>query len=133
MAPRDDQARVASRRRSYTDHAPEDRADRDSYYDSSRPDHRGSKQYYSRGDDFPECFGSCFAGRCKLEQERPGCCYPATFGSYVAASQQSAVDSDATVSGGVAKAEGYRQNGDGRDLVCWRGEDDLPEIVQQRT
>lgn len=88
--------------------------------------------HYGYGDhDFPQCSGSCDAGKCKLDQARPGCCYPDGFGKY-AAEQQLPESVDATGSVNVANTDHHKQIGPGRDLVCWKNEDDMPVIISKR-
>jgi hypothetical protein len=91
------------------------------YYGRHGFDDSVDHTYKHHDSNWPECFGSCFAGKCTLEQEKPGCCYPGSHGLYVASQQTAAV---------VAASDAYKQQGPGQDLVCWRGAHDTPQIVQ---
>jgi hypothetical protein len=100
----------------------------------SREDDESDRRYYSRGNDGGErrnhsgrnaCFGSCFAGTCKLDQTRPGCCYAS--GSTVARDAREASKASAT----TAVVGSYGKHG--RGLVCWRDESDEPHFVHTHT
>jgi len=105
-------------------HNPEPEYDehvRDWYYGRQSSDD-GGDQYYRQRRDWPECFGSCYAGRCKVNQAAPGCCYPDGEGFYSSSHQ-----TDVAVA-----SSGYKQNGLGRDLVCWKSENGPAQIVQDQ-
>jgi hypothetical protein len=43
-------------------------------YDSSSSDREGYYPHRDSAAGWPDCFGSCSAGHCRLDQSRPGCC-----------------------------------------------------------
>jgi hypothetical protein len=94
----------------------------DEHYRRHSSDDSYDLSYAQPESDWPACFGSCFAGRCTLEQERPGCCYPDSHSFYVSDQQ--------TAAAAVTASDVSEQRGPGRDLVCWRGGSDTPQIVQ---
>lgn len=103
-------------------------------YDGPNDSDDPSSGYGSRG--WPDCLGTCFAGKCQLDQSMPGCCHlsRAHGRSYASAA---AVGSSGNSSGGSVgdahtatnNADGvsssnlagfsYKKEGDS-DLVCWR-------------
>ena len=95
--------------------------DEDSY------DREASDEYYRR--DWPECWGSCSAGSCNLDQSRPGCCYLPQVPSRDHNSPYSAQQEQSTGTGEVkAVAQpAYRVGGDNsrEGLICWDGEQPL--------
>ena len=72
--------------------------------------------------DWPECWGQCYAGACKLEQSHPGCCYLSTHATY----QRSTTDRLQEPQGpgnveALAQQDTYRHDGRGSKgmLHCW--------------
>lgn len=102
-----------------------DREAADRYDSYSRRRYDAPDEYYRR--DWPECWGSCFAGSCYLDQSRPGCCYLPQEVSRDHNSPYSALQEQSSGTGevkGVAQPA-YRVGGDQNSregLICWEGE-----------
>jgi hypothetical protein len=99
------------------------------YYPTEGPSYRNPGSYDDRGrGDWPECEGTCLAGKCQLDKARPGCCHLARGGrgsyggqGYAASAGAGGAGDTAVSSSSVAAASLYKREGaDG--LVCWDGE-----------
>lgn len=108
----------------------------DADYNSKHPEERETRRYRSRhdlkarntpgssDDDWPTCWGRCYAGGCKLQQTFAGCCYIGSDASQTKeysgyASQQSQHTADVVESVLLT----YKHDGDSKrgELLCWGG------------
>jgi hypothetical protein len=115
------------------------------YYPSEGPSYRNNRHenhssggYGSHG--WPECWGTCLAGECKLDQSTPGCCQlskghgkgyasAAAVGGSSGDAQAAANSADgaSSMSSGVSGVS-YKEHGD-INLVCWRDAEESGQRV----
>lgn len=67
-------------------------------------------------EDWPMCWGKCFAGKCVLNQNNPGCCYLNHHGE----DHSYGYTQDLK---GIAQAAGSAAERRHPELCCWRGDD----------